>query len=69
MTAVMEVRESYINAAFDEIDAKYGSMDNFLKEKLGLTDAKKRTTKKKPIFIKKSKPLKKGFFFLRTNRI
>lgn len=46
MTAVMEVRESYINAAFDEINAKYGSMDNFLKEKLGLTDAKKEQLKK-----------------------
>ncbi|WP_270993124.1 tyrosine/lipid phosphatase LipA [Listeria seeligeri] len=46
MTAVMEVRESYINAAFDEIDAKYGSMDNFLKEKLGLTDAKQKQLKK-----------------------
>lgn len=53
MTAVMEVRESYINAAFDEIDAKYGSMDNFLKEKLGLTDAKKRTTKKSLSLLKK----------------
>ncbi|EAD5686751.1 tyrosine-protein phosphatase [Listeria innocua] len=46
MTAVMEVRESYINAAFDEIDAKYGSMDNFLKEKLGLTNDKKEQLKK-----------------------
>lgn len=55
MTAVMEVRESYINAAFDEINAKYGSMDNFLKEKLGLTDAKKEQLKKH-IFIKKVSP-------------
>lgn len=37
MKAVMEVRESYLNAAFDEIDKKYGSLDAFLKEGLGLT--------------------------------
>lgn len=37
MKAVMEVRESYLNAAFDEIDKKYGSLEPFLKEGLGLT--------------------------------
>lgn len=46
MTAVMEVRESYINAAFDEIDAKYGSMEQFLTDELGLTDAKQTQLKK-----------------------
>ncbi|MBC1506524.1 tyrosine-protein phosphatase [Listeria sp. FSL L7-1509] len=46
MTAVMEVRESYIKAAFDEIDSKYGSMDNFLKDKLELTKAKQEQLKK-----------------------
>ncbi|WP_048627261.1 tyrosine/lipid phosphatase LipA [Listeria ivanovii] len=46
MTAVMEVRESYINAAFDEIDSKYGSMDNFFKDKLELTEVKQEQLKK-----------------------
>ncbi|WP_346417444.1 tyrosine-protein phosphatase, partial [Listeria welshimeri] len=46
MTAVMEVRESYINAAFDEINTKYGSMDHFLEQKLDLTESKKEQLKK-----------------------
>lgn len=41
MIVVMEVCEFYINVVFDEIDVKYGLMDNFLKEKFGLIDVKK----------------------------
>lgn len=37
---LVEVKESYIKAAFDTIDKKYGSMDNFLEKEYGL-DAKK----------------------------
>lgn len=37
MKAIMDVRESYLNAAFMEINKQYGSMDRFLKDGLGLT--------------------------------
>ncbi|MBC1474578.1 tyrosine-protein phosphatase [Listeria grandensis] len=38
MKAILDVRPSYLNAAFDEINAKYGSTDAFLKKGLGLTN-------------------------------
>ncbi len=34
--ALVEARREYLEAAFDEIDKQYGSMDAFLKEGLGL---------------------------------
>ncbi|WP_239253854.1 tyrosine-protein phosphatase [Listeria ilorinensis] len=37
MKAMMDVREVYLNAAFDEMDAKYGSTEGYLKDGLGLT--------------------------------
>ena len=37
---LVEVKESYIKAAFEAIDEKYGSMDNFLEKEYGL-DAEK----------------------------
>ena len=37
---LVEVKESYIKAAFDAIDKKYGSMDNFLEKEYGLDAGK-----------------------------
>ncbi|MBC1521789.1 tyrosine-protein phosphatase [Listeria aquatica] len=39
MKAIMDVRENYLNAAFTEINEQYGSMERFLKNGLGLTNA------------------------------
>ncbi|EUJ28167.1 protein-tyrosine phosphatase [Listeria cornellensis FSL F6-0969] len=36
MKAVLDVRPAYLNAAFDEINAKYGSTDAFLKKRARL---------------------------------
>ena len=36
---VFTVRAAYLNAAFDEVDKRYGSFDRYLKEGLGLDDA------------------------------
>ncbi len=36
---VFTVRAAYLNAAFDEVDKRYGSFDRYLKEGLGLNDA------------------------------
>lgn len=36
---VVTVRREYLQAAFDEVDAKYGSMDAYIREALGFTDA------------------------------
>ena len=38
-TAVVEAREEYLEAAFDEIDKLYGSMDAFLEKGLGIDAA------------------------------
>ncbi|BAL88641.1 hypothetical protein AMIS_34210 [Actinoplanes missouriensis 431] len=35
--AVLDVRESYLNSGFDEVTAKYGTFDNYLRTGLGLT--------------------------------
>jgi protein-tyrosine phosphatase len=35
---LMEVWPDYLNAAFDEVDKRYGSMDRYLHEGLGLSD-------------------------------
>ena len=37
--ALMGTRESYLNAAFDEMVAQSGSIDAFIREELGVTDA------------------------------
>ena len=37
-TAVVEAREEYLTAAFDEINKLYGSMDAFLEEGLGIDE-------------------------------
>lgn len=37
ITAMMDVREVYLNAAFDQIDKDYGSVEGFLEKGLGLT--------------------------------
>lgn len=39
--ALVEAREEYIMAAFDEIDKLYGSMDEFLEKGLGIDEDKK----------------------------
>ena len=39
MTAMMEAREAYLQAAFNEMDSVYGGIDGYLKKGLGLTDA------------------------------
>ncbi|EUJ24080.1 protein-tyrosine phosphatase [Listeria grandensis FSL F6-0971] len=46
MKAILDVRPSYLNAAFDEIKAKYGSTDAFLKKGLGLTNKDIKTLRK-----------------------
>lgn len=40
LTAMLEVREEYLEAAFDEIQKKYGSINYYLEEALGLTKEK-----------------------------
>ncbi|MEM6964197.1 MAG: tyrosine-protein phosphatase [Bacteroidota bacterium] len=37
---LVEVKDSYLKAAFDAIEAKYGSMENFFKEEYGYDKAK-----------------------------
>ncbi|MBB3110716.1 protein-tyrosine phosphatase [Paenibacillus phyllosphaerae] len=44
--ALMEVRKEYINAAFDEMQKSYGSIDGFLTKGLGLTAEKRAQLKK-----------------------
>ncbi|TYP75518.1 tyrosine-protein phosphatase [Paenibacillus methanolicus] len=44
--ALMDVRPAYIEAAFDEIDKTYGSVDGFLEKALGLTAEKRAQLKK-----------------------
>ena len=39
---VYEVRESYIQSAFDEIDSQYGCIDNYLVDEMGLTEEKRK---------------------------
>lgn len=46
MKAILDVRPAYLNAAFDEIKAKYGSTDAFLKKGLGLTNKDIKALKK-----------------------
>lgn len=46
MRQLWGVRESYLLAALDEINAKYGSMDNYLQQTLGVGDAEKTQLKK-----------------------
>ncbi len=36
---LLEVRPEYLNAAFDEVDKRYGSMEAYLHQGLGLSDA------------------------------
>ncbi|MFC4100558.1 tyrosine-protein phosphatase [Paenibacillus xanthanilyticus] len=44
--ALMDVRPEYIEAAFDEIDKTYGSVDGFLEKAIGLTAEKRAQLKK-----------------------
>lgn len=44
--ALMDVRPEYINAAFDEIASKYGSIQGFLEKGLGLSAAEQAKLKK-----------------------
>ena len=37
-TAVVEAKEEYLTAAFDEINKLYGSMDAFLENGLGIDE-------------------------------
>ena len=39
LEAAMTVRPDYIQAAFDEVEHRYGSFDNYIRQGLGLTDA------------------------------
>lgn len=43
----MSVDERYIQTAFDEIDTKYGGMDNFIRNQLGISDARRKELIKK----------------------
>lgn len=43
--ALMDVRPEYINAAFDEMDAKYGSIQGFLEKGIGLSQADQKKLK------------------------
>ena len=43
----MGVDERYINAAFDEIDSRYGGIDNYIKNQLGIDDDKHKLIIKK----------------------
>ncbi|MEV4166546.1 tyrosine-protein phosphatase [Nonomuraea dietziae] len=36
---LLEVRESYLNAAFDTVTATYGDLDTYVRQALGLTEA------------------------------
>jgi len=38
-TAALGVKEEYINAAFDQMNTKYGSIENYFSEGLGITVA------------------------------
>ncbi len=47
LTALMGVEEAWLNAAFEQIDASWGSFDNYVRDGLGLTEtdvAQLRTT-------------------------
>ncbi|MBB6732413.1 tyrosine-protein phosphatase [Cohnella zeiphila] len=44
--ALMDVRKEYIEAAFDEMDSKYGSIQGFLEKGLGLTAAEQAKLKR-----------------------
>lgn len=44
--ALMDVRPEYINAAFDEMASKYGSIQGFLEKGLGLSAAEQAKLKK-----------------------
>jgi len=43
----MSVDKRYIQTAFDEIDTKYGGMDNFIRNQLGISDARRKELIKK----------------------
>jgi len=47
--AVVGANSSYMGKMFDAINEKYGSMDNFLKEAIGLTD--KDVTKLRDMYL------------------
>ncbi len=44
---VLSVKKEYLDAAFNAIKSKYGSIDNFLKAQIGLDDQKIASLKKK----------------------
>ncbi|QEC79852.1 tyrosine-protein phosphatase [Mucilaginibacter ginsenosidivorax] len=44
---VLAVKKSYLDATFTAIKAQYGSIDNYLKNQIGLTDKDLKTLKKK----------------------
>jgi protein-tyrosine phosphatase len=39
LVALLDVRAEYLQAAFDAIDAKFGTFDAYLTDGLGLTEA------------------------------
>jgi protein-tyrosine phosphatase len=39
LAILMGVEEAWLNAAFEEIDASWGSFDNYVREGLGLGEA------------------------------
>lgn len=47
MKAYMEARPSYLHAAFDEIDARYNSFDNYLFHGLGITQERRTKLQQK----------------------
>ncbi len=47
LAATKGVDEKYLSVAFDSVKKKYGSMDNFLRERLGLTDEERKALREK----------------------
>ncbi|MFG2979834.1 tyrosine-protein phosphatase [Streptomyces sp. NPDC048258] len=47
---MLDVRPEYLNAGYDEVSAKYGSFDRYLKDGLGI-DARELKQLKKDLLV------------------
>ena len=50
-TASLGVKEEYLNAAFDQMKTKYGTIENYFSEALGINEA--RQTALRNLFLNK----------------
>lgn len=50
LSYMLEVKEELIDAVFDEIDKKYGDMDNYLEKEFGLTKKKRKELKNRFLY-------------------